>query len=1177
VLLLGEKSLTFSSRRSPGPAASDLSGLRARFRLSHGDITALEVLNAELRRLSSDAAIDLQCEVMAELKALRSGARPIMAPERPRTLPSHAVLRAVMDDVQDRGPNGRPLHRYAVSDRNYRALRETLDELHQQSRLEHPSPESAAVFCLYVSEWFRRDYQGGPYSWEMPAPSLIGALSDQARILLARDGLRWWGRAPRQLYGGEQRLLSLVLEGGFPTRLLELRENGKIAVHLRLLTARLEAIVEIDEEQAAVLSSSLGGGLGSYHNNDFHALCADLIVAVVRLKREAQGRVPAGISVSSFLDGTNPSWRDALPISLSGDGATRLIDELVSAKAQQISRSDARCRRLLIFEGGDWTGAVRIGVEGLVALSGARVNGLGGRLRLHPAGSLASLLAGEIGLAEAPTDGADHWLCRGRGRPPTVRGFALEDRVEIELRAGEHLAARLTWPGGEPLRSEVLSFVDERGDEGNPPPTELVYLTSGSMQTRRSRVYLLTPSGFSAQSIATGASIAPIWRGKRWLFELITPAYVWRTGDDRYRIDVGVDAESSSGLVIEGESLRGLEAEDPNVLLYKGAPRVRTRTGSKTTPSPPGQVIWRYAGQTVVKDWTAQAPKSGLVELTWRDPKSRTVLDRAVFAILPQDSQISARPIGLQACRYDLTGFGGWSLRPAVDEGVAEASTSDGMVLTFAGRPRRRVAMTLTPDHGQPLTVTCPVATSGGGFFRSDGEMLPDGIRVVLDDLSGATAFTNGRTRLFLSGPHGQTSTAWVDEQRPLWSLSDEILRLLNASSDLDDTVRLELSDAGSRRLNVGRYATTLRIKDHTASLDAQPGALDQSQICTLEWVSIFDMTSLVLAEASVADMLRAPIDLPENIAGPGLLLLRRGDGVVGRPSLYVGRSSRSIEGSCTLQKATGESVPHRRAQLIGEAIEQLGDRATATQDNRNHLLSVVRSLRGIPASAFDVLTQLCRSPSGLSVLAAAADEADREGLWRLEKELPFMWCLIPVSDWVAGFATKQEFLTALLEANDVPAPAAAAMVEPAIRLAAQSWVDLDPLLRAPLFLAGLVESEPSPAGALLEAAQDRIRRTADLSPSYRNRATPTPPSSCFREQGSELSARLPSFERFDASQWEGLDAACAAALAAAGLVRLSDRHILRIRAARAEEPFSFAESYAACLLMLAKNQPLSC
>ncbi len=107
-------------------------------------LPALEALNEELRGLTSDAAIDLQCDVMDAIRALRAGKAPV-APVSQAARPSpqqslgseHAanVLSGVLRDAGVEAPDGRPLFRYSVSDERYAQLRGRIQNLHRQGLL----------------------------------------------------------------------------------------------------------------------------------------------------------------------------------------------------------------------------------------------------------------------------------------------------------------------------------------------------------------------------------------------------------------------------------------------------------------------------------------------------------------------------------------------------------------------------------------------------------------------------------------------------------------------------------------------------------------------------------------------------------------------------------------------------------------------------------------------------------------------------------------------------------------------------------------------------------------------------------------------------------------------------------------------------------------------------------
>ena len=95
-----------------------------------------------------------------------------------------------------------------------------------------------------------------------------------------------------------------------------------------------------DQDEAFRISEAAEDGIRStFRNRDFHLLCAELASAIAKLKREADSDSPAMVSPSAYLDGIRPAWREELPIALEGDGARRLVDDLMNTKFKRGQRA----------------------------------------------------------------------------------------------------------------------------------------------------------------------------------------------------------------------------------------------------------------------------------------------------------------------------------------------------------------------------------------------------------------------------------------------------------------------------------------------------------------------------------------------------------------------------------------------------------------------------------------------------------------------------------------------------------------------------------------------------------------------------------------------------------------------------------------------------------------------
>lgn len=187
-----------------GTIDSDLAYWRRRIAEAES-IAALEQLYAEAKALPSD----IQRQVY-----LRIGQAKIVMNKSARILDPPAFAASL--DLPH--PDGRPLHRYRLDDAGFERLEASLKvrQLDDLNRGYTP-----ALFVLWASEWFRRKYGGGGYSWAELVAALqlqVKSHNDQAVLRNAAErGLTMWRREVLRFEGGRSFLGSLAREGGFPS------------------------------------------------------------------------------------------------------------------------------------------------------------------------------------------------------------------------------------------------------------------------------------------------------------------------------------------------------------------------------------------------------------------------------------------------------------------------------------------------------------------------------------------------------------------------------------------------------------------------------------------------------------------------------------------------------------------------------------------------------------------------------------------------------------------------------------------------------------------------------------------------------------------------------------------------------------------------------------------------
>ena len=293
--------------RSTASAARSVRDLNEDFVHSRGEVGQLERLRDELEAQKGNKDIGvLRLKVInALLAARKSAADAVSAPKQLtfRCESETAALRqhdlATFLSARDlMSPDHRSLYLYRVTDGEISKLRTALEHHAKSGRLDNPTKIMAAQFVLFAAEWFRRYFDGGAYSWDGIVTGIGATLSPQERSLLVEQGLAWWGRSLRRSAARHRQfLLSCVLEGGFPTRLLESREHGWLRMHLRrlvnLATTMQEPNRAVVLDRNAMRDPYVPEG---FRKDEFRTLCVELAIAIAELRRDVQG-LPAMVGV----------------------------------------------------------------------------------------------------------------------------------------------------------------------------------------------------------------------------------------------------------------------------------------------------------------------------------------------------------------------------------------------------------------------------------------------------------------------------------------------------------------------------------------------------------------------------------------------------------------------------------------------------------------------------------------------------------------------------------------------------------------------------------------------------------------------------------------------------------------------------------------------------------------
>jgi hypothetical protein len=238
-----------------------------------------------------------------------------------------------------------PLYRYEVTDIEYQTL---LISLKNDKKIAvHPihGLQWAACFCLFVSERYRREYDGseGGWSWQGYDAQIGLKFEHDQRTGIVRKGLYYWGRPLRSREKGADFLGSLFAEGGLPWRLLSADKHGfgrAIKNGLRNYHDGKRSGISLTENIRGFSHSFPS----TFRNPETYVLLASVVESLMALAKLHEN-LELQDDPALYLDQNQPNWRDYFPLPIGEVNAKALVNEWL--KKAGIERKKIKEAKLL--------------------------------------------------------------------------------------------------------------------------------------------------------------------------------------------------------------------------------------------------------------------------------------------------------------------------------------------------------------------------------------------------------------------------------------------------------------------------------------------------------------------------------------------------------------------------------------------------------------------------------------------------------------------------------------------------------------------------------------------------------------------------------------------------------------------------------------------------------------
>ncbi|SEJ66331.1 hypothetical protein SAMN05216201_113100 [Pseudomonas linyingensis] len=901
-----------------------------------------------------------------------------------------------------KGPTGKPLYSYQVSEEEYQSLLTLLKQ--QLRKLDNPvhATHLGACFCLFVSEQYRRNYNSS-WSWSGAEAGLGITLTPQQHAALTSDGLRYWCRPIRFRENGRDWLGSLFTEGGLPWPLVQSESHGFGRAVRRGIKHFYRT--EGNRRTTADLMADFEDGLPAvFRNLETRRLLAGIVDQLMYLVEQYPLREQQ--DPASYLDQQAPGWMDAFPIPLDESNARTLLndwlrdaDEKRQERKEALAKAKAfTCEHVLHGTLPQWSISTDLILpsEETFAIDPAAL----GSTRLDLA-----FYEGERLLARGAA-------VYGQLTPQGVRVRLSNPQVTVERRMlDEPLSLRLLDNGrtvhcqffeGSALdyRDAPLVF-ENRSDRWQLVASASCSVAAALLRLRIPPGFLVTCEGAAPETLALDAE------GGHWLES--DADLCLAKGANCYQIEL-----NQAGSNERKPSLTGVFA------LYESAPSI-VFLGWPVLELPEDYSYSREDLQEFVDGELLDRQRNsryGLVRYSLRHRSGKILLQRR-FGVLPREFSLSLFPgLGSQPARLRLKGEGQLDLHVVSD--VLGAEQAEHTLNLHHQGDSPPATFILEAGHGlPPIQLRLPYPYQGarlldqrGNPSRSRELTLAEliGHRIVLTSgLPQGQMFHMELELICTEQPHPRHSfcirVGAVPVMLNLFSYLGDMQNMLGAVDEQDAYIKLSLeTEQPLLKLDIRRYGGLLqwdgRHAFHVCNT-ARSAIRDGVQVEAM-LLSDPKRTPLQLAERTSETVGTGHFEIPQKMQAQGPWLIYPGEqsSVRFRPGLYITTENSRDTGAevCSLHHAAELFHPLHNPHVIDQQIA-----AMATDFNHSgwqYLADLKQHYRHLPLSSFEAWKALSRNREALS-FAVFRLEMDEALCARIRDELAVVWEAVPLPLWV--------------------------------------------------------------------------------------------------------------------------------------------------------------------------------
>jgi hypothetical protein len=933
---------------------------------------------------------------------------------------------------------GLPLYSFRLQKTELEALQSKLQ--HQLAmNLSLGDGDVCAAFCLFAAEWFRRNHEDGPWKWELIFQNGLGLTGEALRLAnspanrsrMVESGMQWWNLPLIETEHATEYLVSLACQGGLPLKTLK-KENGNLK---RFFEECLSHHEQWPTEPLNDVVASIGQRTLpiSLRNEVVIELGVLMVVAMAKLRRESRGASENAQARIAHLNQHCPRWQDSLPLRLDeGDqeplelllgllgkkpvkAASEMFPKVVTTLT--LSYSTAIISRSL-------SAGSRIEEEGLAKFLGLlQKDDLRPQLLLHL--TTGSLKAPVAKLKKLATGSEFTINVVGQG----LKGSEALREVRVTAAYGSEFTAATSITGGQELGD--LPWIFSEAEDGK-ATHRLMGL--GSLRTRQESVIVVLPLNAAWEQHDAVKEQPQTVDGRKIL--RVQGCLDVRLDDSVFRIRTKQAEDSASVFLLTG---RQAMCGTGGSIVWAGVPRIlEVAADGAVQEVSPRFLQWRYEGSERT-DW-----ESGFYGCQGR-VRMRLLRDGlTVFQqsldVFPREFSARVQPTNTSEGRILLRGLGKSAkcfLMPvdsiSSDVKTEDAETSIHVRITSGQRPDYIHVRAVFEGHGaSEFHMPCPTPWVGlldaAGRVYAQGRPLPLSVlphltlRVISPRVQVPQLIGINRSRFLANLRSSERDSAGIFEL-PMSAVITRLSGMMSASSDMDEEVPLGVLHGSSTdpifRFSVSRYPGSLE-KERSSTSESDDAAstdifLTEETIAALRIAQ--KQIRIELAPISAPDMPYAGDECREIALfrwrvfhdrlkpGPCLITPWLDDFTCLRPLRITVRSEQE-PAECRPGTAGSVEEFERISRIWNRDVRQAEwttfiDHIAGNVDapGWKRIDAMLKACEHRPLTTFEAIIALASNPMAMARVGII--NAGKQWVWDRMEELPFLWCLIPISCWV--------------------------------------------------------------------------------------------------------------------------------------------------------------------------------